>query len=92
VLLSIANLGVEDTKGFFMLLSCSLLLAAKAQAASGREEIATVAAEINPDELEIPAKKHSILVAPKEANMKQIDLCTSDPSKMATISAHLSIK
>jgi hypothetical protein len=67
-------------------------IAAKAQVASGREDIATVAAKINPEELEIPAKKPSIPAPPKEADVKQIDLSTSDPSKMATISAHLSAK
>jgi hypothetical protein len=70
----------------------AVLIAAKAQVANGREEIATVAAEINLEELEIPAKKPSILAPPKEANVKQIDLSTSDPSKMATISAHLPAK
>jgi hypothetical protein len=64
-------------------------IVAKAQAASGREEIATVAAEINSEELEIIAKKPSILAPPKEANVKQIDMGTGDPSKTATISAHL---
>jgi hypothetical protein len=67
-------------------------IVAKAQAASRREEIATIAAEINPEELEIPAKKPSILAHPKEANMKQIDLGTGDLSKIETISAHLSAK
>jgi hypothetical protein len=70
----------------------AIQIAAKAQIASGREEIATVVAEINPEELEILAKKPSILAPPKEADVKQIDLSTSDPSKMATISAHLSEK
>jgi hypothetical protein len=65
-------------------------IAAKAQAASGREEIATVAAEINPQKLEVLAKKPSILAPPKEADVKQINMGTSDPSKTATISAHLS--
>jgi hypothetical protein len=45
-------------------------IAAKAQAASGREEIVTVEAEINPEELEILAKKSSIVAPPKEANVK----------------------
>ncbi|XP_066354723.1 uncharacterized protein [Miscanthus floridulus] len=70
----------------------AIQIAAKAQAASGREEIATVAIEMNPEELEIPAKKPSILAPPKEADVKQINLGTSDPSKMVTISAHLSAK
>jgi hypothetical protein len=67
-------------------------IAAKAQTTSGRQEIATIAAEINPKELEIPAKKPSIFAPPKEADVKQIDLGTGDPSKTATISAHLSVK
>jgi hypothetical protein len=67
-------------------------IVAKAQATSKREEIATVAAEINLEELEIPAKKPSILALPKEANVKQIDLETGDPSKTATINAHFSTK
>jgi hypothetical protein len=67
-------------------------IAAKAQAASRREEIATIIAEINPKKLKIPAKKPRILAPPKEADVKQIDLETGDPSKTATISAHLSAK
>ena len=70
----------------------AIQIVAKAQAADGRKEIATVAAEMNPEELEIPAKKPSILAPPKEADVKQIDLGTGDPSKTATISAHLSAK
>jgi hypothetical protein len=54
-------------------------IVAKAQVASGREEIATVAAKINPEELEILAKKPSILAPPKEADVKQIDMDTGDP-------------
>jgi hypothetical protein len=65
---------------------------AKAHAASGREEIATVAAEINSEELQISAKRPSILAPQKEVSVKQIDLGTSVPSKMVTISAHLSAK
>jgi hypothetical protein len=67
-------------------------ITAKAQAASGREEIATVAAQINLEELEILAQKPSILAPPKEADVKQIDLGTGGPSKTATISAHLLVK
>jgi hypothetical protein len=36
-------------------------ITAKAQAANGREEITTVVAQLNPEELEIPAKKPCIL-------------------------------
>jgi hypothetical protein len=67
-------------------------IAAKAQVASEREEVATIAAKINTEELDILAKKPSILAPPKEADMKQINLGTGDPSKTATISAHLSAK
>jgi hypothetical protein len=45
-------------------------IAAKAQAACEREEIVTIAAEINPEELEILAKKPSILAPPKEVDVK----------------------
>jgi hypothetical protein len=65
---------------------------AKAQAASGREKIVTIEAEINSEELEISAKRPSILAPPKQADVKQIDLGTGDPSKTATIRAHLSAK
>jgi hypothetical protein len=65
----------------------AIQIAAKAQAADGREEITTVVAQMNPEELEIPAKKPCILAPQKEANVKKID-----PEKMATISAHLSAK
>jgi hypothetical protein len=39
----------------------AIQIAAKTQAADGREEITTIAAQMNPEELEIPAKKPSIL-------------------------------
>ena len=70
----------------------AIQIAAKAQADNGRKEIATVVAEMSPEELVIPAKKPSILAPPKEADVKQIDLGTGDPSKTTTISAHLSTK
>ena len=70
----------------------AIQIAAKAQAADGRKEIATITIEMSLEELGIPAKKPSILAPPKEANIKQIDLGTGDPSKTATISAHLSAK
>jgi hypothetical protein len=47
---------------------------------------------MNSEELEIPAKRPSILAPPKEADIKQIDLGTGDPSKTVTISAHFSAK
>jgi hypothetical protein len=47
---------------------------------------------MNPEELEIPAKKPCILAPQKEADVKKIDLGTSDPEKTTTISAHLSAK
>ena len=70
----------------------AIQIAAKAQTANGRKEIATIAAEMSPEELEIPAKRPSILAPPKEVDVKQIDLGTRDPSKTATISAHLLAK
>jgi hypothetical protein len=70
----------------------AIQIIAKAQAVDGREEIATVATQMNPEKLEILAKKPCILAPPKEADVKKIDLGTSDLEKMATISAHLLAK
>ena len=70
----------------------AIQIAARAQADNGRKEIATIAAEMSQEELGIPAKKPSIIAPPKEANVKRIDLGTGDPTKTATISAHLSAK
>jgi hypothetical protein len=70
----------------------AIQIAAKTQAADDREEITTIAAQTNPEELELPIKKSSILSPQKEANVKKIDLGTGDPKKIATISAHLSAK
>ena len=70
----------------------AIQIVAKAQPNDGRKEIATIAVETSQEELEIPAKRPSILAPPKEANVKQIDLGTGDPTKTATISAHLSAK
>jgi hypothetical protein len=64
----------------------------KAQAADDREEITTIAAQMNPEELEILTKKPCILAPQKEADVKKIDLGTGDPKKTATMSAHLSAK
>jgi hypothetical protein len=47
---------------------------------------------MNLKELEILAKKPYILAPQKEADVKKIDLDTSDLEKTATISAHLSAK
>jgi hypothetical protein len=70
----------------------AIQIAAKTQAADGREEITTVVAQMKPKKLEIPTKKPCILVPQKEANVKKIDLGTGDPEKTTTISAHLSAK
>jgi hypothetical protein len=70
----------------------AIQIIAKAHAADGREEIATVAAQMNLEKLEILAKKPCILAPPKEVDVKKIDLGTSDTEKMATISAHLLAK
>jgi hypothetical protein len=70
----------------------AIQIIAKTQAVDDREEITTIVAQMNPEELEIPAKKLSILAPQKEVNVKKIDLGTGDPEKTATISAHLSAK
>jgi hypothetical protein len=70
----------------------AIQIVAKTQVADDREEITTVVAQMNPKELEIPAKKPCILAPQKEADVKKIDLGTGDPEKTMTISAHLSTK
>jgi hypothetical protein len=70
----------------------AIQITTKTQAGDGREEITTIAAQMNPKELKIPAKKPSILAPQKEADVKKIDLGTGDPKKTTTISAHLSAK
>jgi hypothetical protein len=70
----------------------AIQIVAKTKAADDREEITTVAAQINPKKLEIPTKKPCILIPQKEADVKKIDLGTGDPEKTATIIAHLSTK
>ena len=47
---------------------------------------------MNPDEIQILAKKPSNFTPPKEAATKTIDLLTGDPEKMAIISANLDPK
>jgi hypothetical protein len=69
--------------------SQAIRIAPRVQADLEREEITTLASQANPKDLELPAKKPTILVLPKEADVMKIDLGTGDPSKMATISAHL---
>jgi hypothetical protein len=59
------------------------------QADLEREEIATLRSQPNPKDLELPAKKPTILVLPKEVDVMKINLGTGDPSKMVTISAYL---
>jgi hypothetical protein len=70
----------------------AIQIVAKIQAADDREEITTIAAQMNPKALEIPAKKPCILAPQKEADVKKIDLGIGDPEKTATISAHLLAK
>jgi hypothetical protein len=70
----------------------AIQITAKTQAADGREEITTIVVQMNLEELEILAKKPSILAPQKEADVKKIDLGTGDPKKTATISAHHSVK
>jgi hypothetical protein len=70
----------------------AIQITAKAHAANSREEIATIVAQMNLEELEISAKNPCILAPPKETDVKKIDLGTGDPEKMTTISAHLSTK
>ena len=70
----------------------AIQIAAKAQVARRKEEVSSAVDKINSDELEILAKKPSILAPPKEVDVKMIDLGTGDLSKTAIISTHLSDK
>jgi hypothetical protein len=62
----------------------AIQIVAKTEAADGREEITTVTAQMNSEELEILANKPCILAPQKEADVKKIDLGTGDPEKTAT--------
>ena len=88
--------GVLSLKGDFKrAFDCDIQavkIAAKAQEADRKQEVANAAVAINPEELQIPSKKPSLLAPPKEVDVKHIDLGTSDPTKIAIISAHLSAK
>jgi hypothetical protein len=81
-----------DLKGAFDCNIQAIQIAVKAQATDSREEITTVVAQMNLEELEILAKKPCIVAPPKEADVKKIDLGISDSEKMVTISAHLLTK
>jgi hypothetical protein len=82
----------DDLKRAFDCDIQAIQIVAKAQVANAREEITTVAAQMNPKELEISTKKPCVLAPPKETNVKKIDLGTGDPEKTVTINAHLSAK
>jgi hypothetical protein len=70
----------------------AIQITSKAQAANDSEKITTIAAQMNPEGLEIPAKKPCILAPLKEADVKKIDLGTGDPEKTTTNSDHPSAK
>jgi Tfp pilus assembly protein PilX len=78
-----------NLKGAFDYDIQAIQIAAKALVANGIEEITTITAQMNPEELEIPAKNSCVLTPPKETNVKKIDLGTGDPEKTVNISAHL---
>jgi hypothetical protein len=78
-----------NLKGAFDYDIQAIQIAAKALVADGIEEITTITAQMNPEELEIPAKNSCVLTPPKETNVKKIDLGTGDPEKTVNISAHL---
>jgi len=67
----------------------SVQIAAQLQAAFEAQEIAQLAKTLTPEELDIPTKKLGIIAPPKQPDVMNIDLNTGDPSKTATISAHL---
>ena len=59
------------------------------------KEIATLAKEMNPEEIKVPKKKAnkaSSFKPAEEAKTKKIDLLTGDPKKTAIISSELDPK
>ena len=54
------------------------------------QEIANIAQQTKPEDIEISTKMAGIIAPPSKMDTIEIDLGTGDPSKMAIISAHLS--
>jgi hypothetical protein len=69
----------------------AIQIAAKAQAADGREGITTVAAQMNLKELETPAKKPYILAPQKEVDVKKLTwvLVTSRTRRPSVLTSRL---
>jgi len=65
-------------------------IAARTQQAYEAQEIANIAQQTKPEDMEISTKKVGIIALPSKMDTIEIDLGTSDPSKTAIISAHLS--
>jgi hypothetical protein len=65
-------------------------IVARAQQAYEAQEIANLAKHTKPEDTKILTKKVGIIASPSKTDTVEIDLGTSDPSKMAVISAHLS--
>ena len=64
-------------------------IAAKAQLAFETQEIANLAQQTKPEDMEIPTKKAGIITPPSNSDIIKMDLGTSDPTKTALITAHL---
>ena len=68
----------------------AIQIAARTQQVYEAQEIANIAQQTKPEDTEILTKKAGIIAPPSKMDTIEIDLGTSDPSKMAIISAHLS--
>ena len=68
----------------------AIQIAAKMQQAYETQEIANIAQQTKPKDMEILTKKAGVIAPPSKMDTIEIDLGTSDPSKSAIISAHLS--
>ena len=68
----------------------AIQIAARTQQAYEAQEIANIAQQTKPEDMEILTKKARIIAPPSMIDTIEIDLGTGDPSKMAIISAHLS--
>ena len=65
-------------------------ITARTQQAYEAQEIANIAQQTKPKDMEISTKKVGIIAPPSKMDTIEIDLGTGDPSKTAIISVHLS--
>ena len=70
----------------------AIQIAARAQLALEGQEIAKLAHQTKPEDMEIPTKKSGVILTVEDEPTKKIALDANDTSKMAIISTQLSEK